>query len=124
MPSQIIKCCKMLGLNAFAIARKSFSIFVLKAMFREELAKLRCSHALVEQSKKTLPKGILNTALAMHQRELKVVRHRNGDLHYIMVRPDGTAMDPSLGKTFPSVIDFKRTLNMHGTGLSLIIQKS
>ena len=123
MPSQIIKCSKMLGLNAFAIARNSLAIFGLKAMFREELAKLRCSHALVEQSKKTLPKGISNTALAMHQRKLKVlISYRDRLLHYVMVRPDGTVMDPALGQNFPSEINFKRTTNMHGAGLSLIIQ--
>ncbi|UYM14308.1 hypothetical protein [Endozoicomonas euniceicola] len=123
MPSQIIKCSKMLGLNGFAISRNSLTTFGLKAMFREELAKLRCLHALVEQSKKTLPKGISNTALAMHQRKLKLlIKYRNGDLHYVMVRPDGTVMDPSCGQNFPSEINFKRTMNMHGTGLSLIIQ--
>ncbi len=43
-------------------------------------------------------------------------------MHYVMVRPNGSVMEPDAGVDHGSIQAAKTAVSMHGTGLSVFIQ--
>ena len=121
MPSGVVSCARLLGLNAWALAYDTWTVKGLKFAYNDEIARLRGLNALAESSdthSTTKPVG--------HQRELKILfgreRSNFGALHYVMVRPDGTVMEPGFGNDHASIDACKTAVSMHGTGLSVMVQ--
>lgn len=121
MPSDIVACARFLGLKAWAVAYGTWSVTGLKIGYSDELNALRALNALHE------PGGSKSFYKPLgHQRELKILlgrgRHNFGGLHYVMVRPDGTVMEPGAGANYPDIAQAKTAVSMHGTGLSVFLQ--
>jgi hypothetical protein len=119
LPSNIVLCARMLGLKAKVIAYDTYTVGRLKRVFSDEMPKLAGMHAL-ETSSSSHSTFRPNP----RQRELKVlVDRRSGNMHYVMVRPDGTVMDPGMGVDVDDIQKAKKHANMHGTGLSVFVQQ-
>jgi hypothetical protein len=121
MPSQVVACARMLGLQAWAVADATWSVRALKILYSNELSALRAMNALVE------PGGSRSSFRPVgHQRVLKVLLDRSranfGGMHFVMVRPDGSVMEPGAGEDHASIENAKTAVNMHGTGLSVFVQ--
>ncbi len=71
MPSDVVACARMLGLQAWAIAYKTWSVRGLKIGYRDEMQALRAMNALVEHGANHSTFGPIG-----HQRELKVLMGR------------------------------------------------
>lgn len=117
MPSKVIFCAQLLGLEAWAVAHDTWTIGALKLVYGVELERLRQMGALVEigSRRSTFAPG-------PNERELKVLTAW-GALHYVMVRPDGTVMEPGQGQNHPNVTAAKNTIHMRGTGLSVFVAR-
>lgn len=127
MPSRIVICARMLGLQAWAVAYRTWSVRGLKIGYSDELRALRALNALAEPGGSWWRSNNSSFRPVGHQRELKVLlgrgRHNFGGMHYVMVRPDGTVMEPGAGVDHPNIQAAKIAVNMHGTGLSVFIQR-
>ncbi|NJQ22337.1 hypothetical protein HCO69_22300 [Pantoea sp. LS15] len=121
MPSGIVKTARRLGLHASVVIQKSWTVAFQKIINRRELTSLRALNALTE----------VNTShsqnkLKPYERELKILAFRPTmglQMHYVMLRPDGSVMDPGYGKDLDNIAELKSTLGWHGTGISIIIGK-
>jgi cysteine protease IpaJ len=120
LPSNIIVCARMLGLKAKAIAYNTYTVSQLKKLFIAEMPRLASLHALEKH-------GSSHSTYKPNprQRELRILVDRDsGAMHYVMVRPDDTVMDPGNGgANLNSIQDVKTHTKMHGTGLSVFIQQ-
>lgn len=127
MPSNVVRCARMLGLQAWAVAYRTWTVRGLKIGYRDELDALRMINALAEPGGSWRGSNHSTLGLLGHQRELKVLmgrgRHNFGGLHYVMVRPDRSVMEPGAGADYPAVDNAKTAVNMHGTGLSIFVQR-
>lgn len=127
MPSNLISCARKLGLQAYAIAERTWSVRALKIGYQQELDQLRKMHALVEPASAWWQKRRSSTVLSPHQRILKVIMLRNlsnfGLMHYILLRPNGTVMEPWQGREHANIQSAKYATEMHGTGLSIMIER-
>ena len=127
MPSQIVDCARMLGLQAWAVADRTWSVRGLKIGYSDELDQLRRMNALAEPGGAWWKSNHSSFSPVGHQRELKVLLGRGranfGGLHYIMVRPDGSVMEPGDGVDHASIQAAKTAVSMHGTGLSVFVQR-
>lgn len=121
MPSNIVACARMLGLQAWAVAYQTWTVRGLKIGYNDELRALRAMNALIELGGNRSFLGLVG-----HQRELKILlgrgRHNFGGLHYVMVRPNGTTMEPGNGVDYPNIAQAKTAVSMHGTGFSVFLQ--
>ncbi len=119
MPSGIVRCARGLGLKAKALAYNTWTVWGLKKSFKAEIADLKSLAALQEdRHSKSVFKPNNN------QRELKILFDRDTKaLHYVMVRPNGTVMEPGAGRDYSTIAEVKTALGMHGTGLSVFVQR-
>jgi hypothetical protein len=126
LPSNIVKCTRHLALQALVIAYDTFTVSMLKKRYPNEMPTLRSLNALREESA-----GHSAFKPNPRQRELKVLIHRalrqsNVSMHYVMVRNNGTVMDPAGGGVeYTSINEYHTAKNHyhHGTGLSVFIQR-
>lgn len=118
MPSGIVTCARMLGLQAVVVAYKTWTVRLLKIAYRPEIRRLRDLNALVEErsSRSALRPG-------RNTRELKVLATQPNvaGMHYVMVRPNGSVMEPATGRDYADKGLTKGALQMHGTGLSILV---
>lgn len=128
MPSGIVRCARLLGMQAWVIAHRTWTVRGLKIAYRQELDVLRAMGALVSQDGSWWRTNRSTTAPVMHQFELKVLFGRTraniGALHYVMVRPNHTVMEPGNGIDYPNINAAKTAVQMNGTGLSVFVQRS
>jgi hypothetical protein len=118
MPSGVAECARVLGLKVKVIAYRTWTVLGLKLSYKAEIHALRAMGVLEEHgSSKSVFKP------NPRQRELKVLRGKGGALHYVMVRNNGMVMDPGYGQDL-SMAETKTLLEMHGTGVSIFLQKS
>lgn len=123
MPSRVVACARMLGLTAWAVADQTWTVRGLKMGFRDELAALRAMNALAEPGGSWWRSNHSTFRPVGHQRELKILLGRNnGALHYVMVRPNGTVMEPGAGVDHDTIPVAKTSVGMHGTGMSVYVQ--
>jgi hypothetical protein len=111
----------MLGLDAQVIAYDTWTLSSLKKKFPNEMPKLQTMNALRKE-------GAGHSVFGPNprQRELRVLTDRGDRMHYVMIRPGRTVMDPApkdIGREHNSIDVAKTALKMHGTGLSVFIQR-
>ncbi len=124
MPSQIVICARMLGLTAWATAYRTWSVRGLKIGYNNELNALRALNALDEPGGSWWKSNRSFRNPIGDQRELRVLLERKHfGMHYVMIRPDGTVMEPGAGVDYGSIQAAKVAIDMHGTGLSVFIQR-
>jgi hypothetical protein len=126
LPSGVVECARLLGLHAWAVAHRTWSVRGLKMGYRQELNRLVRMGALAQVGGSWWRRNRSVTAPVAHQRELKILVGRDranfGGLHYVMVRPNGTVMEPGAGADQATIAHAKAATNMHGTGLSVYVQ--
>ncbi|MES2824670.1 MAG: hypothetical protein V4732_13780 [Pseudomonadota bacterium] len=122
LPSGIVRCATMLGLNARVIVYSTWSVRLLRWQYPLEITRLRNLNALEERG------GSRSDLMpAQNEREIKVLVNRPGcnirdlQLHYVMVRPNNQVMEPSQGINLLNNVVTKHRLNMHGTGISVLV---
>ncbi len=120
LPTDIVTCARHIGLkSSHAVAYKTRTVTALKIAFGSEWKKIKNDNDFVQRDDdhSTLtPKG--------GERELKVLlSHKTLALHYVMVRPNGSVMDPATGHDFPDTKTVKNYLHLHGTGLSVFLSR-
>ena len=117
MPSDIVITARRLGLRAEVISYETNSLERLTGRYPEEVPLLKLMMAHKPEAGQHSP-----DRPAWGRREIRAL-WKGRWLHYILVRPDGTAMDPANGSNYESVHQAKRpflgTTVMHGTGVSI-----
>lgn len=125
MPSDIADCAIHLGLTARILVYSTWTVTGLKIGYRNEYQRIR-AHPSYEQR----PETSSAHALAANERELKILAEwRNligpiktvGALHTVMVRPNGSVMEPDDGTTKADIAADKLYCGMHGAGISIIV---
>ena len=132
MPTDVADCALHLGLQAEILVYRSWTAFGLKLTYRDEWARI-LNHPCYTPMRDTHSRD--RTLLQDNERELKVLAEwqdfvgpikRTGSLHVVMARPRIGAwaiMEPGQGMNMESLKDVKEELDMHGTGLSVIVRK-
>ena len=125
LPSRIGKAARALGLTTIA--------FVPTSIIGTTLLSLYGTEELDARNVGTLTKRQAAPTLEERQRLLKVMRVGNatsilpaGGLHYVMMRPDGTVMDPACGQNFPNMNELIAAQQAQGvfyadTGVAILI---
>ncbi|MBV8614934.1 MAG: hypothetical protein JOY66_14385 [Acetobacteraceae bacterium] len=97
MPSHIYDACTAMGRTASAYVPSSLIGALLQLVYRDDVAR-------AQQRGMVINHAAAPEAPGANQRLLRVMRvgedswsKPNTGLHYIMVRPDGSVMDPALG---------------------------
>lgn len=124
MPSGIVRCARFLGLDVTVYGFNTWTIKGLSWSYAQELQTIQDLGVLLRVD---APRT--NLTLQPDERELRVLLGRSlcpltiGALHYVMVRDDGSTMEPGYGEEYPSVELAKKRIAMHGTGLSIVVSK-
>lgn len=121
MPSGIVICARNLGLvNTYVIGYSTWSVLGVQFIYRNEMNTLNNMQVLQRNAAGHSTQTPINT-----ERELKVLLGRGGanlgGMHYVMVRPDLTVMEPARGVNDINIGTTKAAINMHGTGLSIMV---
>lgn len=121
-PSDIVCVAREMGMNAQVVVYKTWSAAIQKFFFPTEMSKLRGLNAYTKMSA-THSNHILNRG----ERELKIMAQRSlrygMAMHYVMVRPDGSVMDPGDGKNDYNIKVIKDYYKAHGIGVSIILSR-
>ncbi len=120
LPTDILACARHIGLKgSHAVAYKTKTVTALKIAFGSEWQKIKKDEEFAPQDadhSTITPKA--------GERELKVLLSRKYlALHYVMVRPDGSVMEPATGHDFRDTKAVKNFLKLHGTGLSVFVSR-
>lgn len=120
LPTDIVACARHIGLKgSHAVAYKTKSVAALKIGFWSEWKEIRRDKSFVrsdDDHSTITPKA--------GERELKVLlSHKTLALHYVMVRPDGSVMEPASGYNIRDIKAVKNYLSLHGTGLSVFLSR-
>ncbi|HYE34302.1 hypothetical protein [Methylocaldum sp.] len=127
MPSDIANCADHLGLNVRLLVYSSWTVAALKIFYGNEWNRIR-NHPAYENR----TDGSSTHVLANDERELKILAEWQdlcgpiktiGAMHCVMVRPNGTVMEPGDGNDKPSIAVDKAYNGMHGTGISIIVSR-
>ncbi|HEX8613838.1 MAG TPA: hypothetical protein VF800_21390 [Telluria sp.] len=128
MPSGIVKCARMLGLAARVIAEPTWTVRALKFQYPEEINKLHQIAALKEPLYRCFFGNHSRIQPHGDERELRVLLSWQwatlGQMHYVMIRPDGSVMEPGEGLPFANVRVAKTEVQKHGTGLSVFVRRA
>lgn len=118
LPTDIVACARHIGLKgSHAVAYKTKTVGLLKIAFGSQWKKISKDEEFVQRDEDhstITPKA--------RERELKVLlSYKTLALHYVMVRPDGTVMEPATGHNIRDTRSVKNWLKLHGTGLSVFL---
>jgi cysteine protease IpaJ len=128
MPTDIASCADHIGLAAEILVCGTWTKEGLKFGYKAEWNRIQ-NHPAYQPWKGT--RSSYHT-LDPDQRELAIIAQWQdlvgpvkmiGAMHVIMVRPDGTVMEPGDGMDLGSYQAAKAHCNMHGTGLSIIVRR-
>ena len=125
LPSKIGKAARALGLSTIAFVPKSITGAILLFLYGNEVLDAQSVGMLVTRKEAPLPVG--------NQRLLKILRVGDAagwlpatGLHYVMMRPDMSIMDPAVGQDFPNLDMAIQAHRANGTfyqdtGLAILI---
>jgi cysteine protease IpaJ len=127
MPTDVADCAAHLGLEVEIVVCSSWTATGLKFGFQDEWSRIK-RHSGYRPATTTRS----DRPLGHDERELRVLAEWQdlvgpvktiGSLHYVMVRPNGSVMEPGHGLDVVDILAAKTQCNMHGTGLSIIVRK-
>jgi cysteine protease IpaJ len=118
MPARIVAVARSIGLLATVYMRPGLYSKVLSTFYSEALDHAKQSGVRIVE--RDMP------PLSEYSRALKVMAVMKGlGLHYVMLRPDGSYMDPGDGKNFDSFDSMNDSLfkSYADTGISIVCQE-